>query len=54
MTKLNIMNNKRFMIKYIDDINERICIMISSNMSNHALNVNINLEYDKKKSLHST
>jgi hypothetical protein len=46
--KLSIMNNKKSIINYINNINERIYIITLSNMSNHALNVNIDLDYDMR------
>lgn len=47
-TKLDIVDNKRPMIKCTGDINGKKCTMMSSNVSNHAKNVSANLEFDKR------
>ena len=47
--KLNIINNKKFIINCINNINERKYIIILLNISNLTKNVNINLEFIKKK-----
>ena len=47
-TKLGIVDSKGSMINCTGGINGRTCTTMSSNTSNRALNVNVDLEYDRR------
>ncbi len=48
MIKMNIINNKKSIINYINDFNERKYIIILLNISNLMKNINNDHKFDKR------